>query len=141
MWLSIHSYILAKPIPDGQLCLGEFLNYLSIMNEKIQISALTRVAIRYENRFSGGWKQFIDFARFPSYMAALKYNASFYTSLIQLDKSDHYLLFSVYMPQDTNELQVDYDAFTSTSSPAEQLKEVLETLHTTVEKEFLTSID
>ena len=140
--VALHSFVYTSEVyPGWHSFLKEFLGYWHLLDTELTISDYTRIAIRYENRFPREWKLFLDSEHLPSYMAALKDDSSFYRSLISLPKGSHELLVSVYKPQGEEALQVDYDAFVTQPSTADQLQEILAMLHTTVEAEFLNSID
>jgi len=122
----------------------EFLNHWEVLHRDLQPAMLTRVGVRFTNLFradesddqSNALTQ-INFEK--SYLKPLQERPVVHQGATSFQRGEYRISVQVVLPEDSQEVQVDYDAAAANVDPA-QVREVTEQLHRLIEDEFFGSI-
>lgn len=125
-----------KEYPGWSSFRERVLNLWRLINDEIRPKNLTRLGVRFVNKFGGIDSEKVRVENRPVFLLALGEDPSEY-SFKAMFQRDPNLRIGVVKTDDNSEFLVDFEAFFLNREPS-SLSEDLDRLHEAVENEFLT---
>jgi len=140
--LSLHSLAYStKQYPGWEVFLAEWSRLWSELTAKVGVKRLTRIGMRYVNRFDGTLRQKLSFGAPPPYLVVpLQDERATHRSTTEYVSDASSLLVNVEQAGADGTLKLDFDCYVQDMA-AEDLKAQLELLHSRIEGEFLHAIE
>lgn len=137
---SLNSFsLVAQDYLGWQTFSGEFTKLWQFFVEKADIKHLTRVGVRFKNKFDEQLKGQQLAETLPSYLAPVNNDAVSFEGFYEFERNSNQMTVKIEFSRDEQKLVVDYDMFVH-NVDLSALANTLNDLHTALEREFRKAV-